>query len=291
MNRLNLVWVNQLENFLKESIVTGDLVILGDSISLELLNLLISKYDVSGITFVYVKDSAKTTKSRFEQFYLGRAAAEKQEFCVYGGASEEVLDMAGMTGVTIVNDLTFQTTSKPRKKKEKTPLHDLSLEEVIDPKDQELIPDIIPDMEKPVLEEKKEVIVPSIEVPKRRRRTKTEIALAESTKEVKEGLQNEREKILEKPEKKKTAVTPVTEGHSSKEKADFIKGILDRSDLSAEDKKWFSTPGRLSMIEDVVKKSTRENVKFQLHMMFGDKGGVIQEVITDHWKDLEKVLL
>ena len=45
------------------------------------------------------------------------------------------------------------------------------------------------------------------------------------------------------------------------------------------------------MIEDVVKKSTRENVKFQLHMMFGDKGGVIQEVITDHWKDLEKVLL
>lgn len=297
MSRLNLVWTSDVRKLIAEDSLKfhleGDVIVLGDSVSLDVLNFLMTKYGSEKIAFVYVSgEITSEVRNGYAQFYLGQAAAKGSEFYVYGGISKEVLGMAAICGVKVITDET-----KPRKGKKEAPKNPVLILKEEEP---------VPIKENQPVNEADNDSLREGAAPKRRRKTKEEVK--ESEAPVLTGGKEE-EDILEKPpisekerrtlkaipvkEKKKEDGMQAKEGTSlsAKEKGDFIKGIIEGSDLSAEDKKWFMTPGRLAMIEDVVKKSTKETVKFQVRMMFGDKGAVLFDVLTAHWKELEKTLV
>lgn len=288
MARLNLIWTNKLSKFLSEDParfqINGDIIVIGQTVSLEDLNKLLTKYGDCNITYSYVTEDQSHVQARamYEQFYLGMAAAGGNEFYVYGGMTETTANMAKTCGVVIAGD---NVRIKGKEKAKETP-------SVKEPVSKEQAKEKDPEKE-----------IPKKTAPEKKEKKSTILSINDPTPanfgipvRVFEPREEETEVII--PEKKKRAPKgepkkAKEEGASlsAKEKADFILGILNKSNLSAEDKEWFGTAGRLSMIEDVVKKSTKETVKFQVRMMFGDKGGVIEGLITKNWDALEKTLV
>lgn len=106
-----------------------------------------------------------------------------------------------------------------------------------------------------------------------------------------------KKEALEKSEK--TVRTKKTEdkkeisvsGSSSKKKADMILQLIEESKLSKEEKEFFSTPGKLSMLEEVIKASNESSLKLQVQFMFGDsKGQAVLPILEKNFKKLKKEL-
>ena len=286
-----LVWASDLSNFLKENVTADKIVIAGESVRFpELTQLLASKAFQEGrMTFFYATNSTESVvREKVEIWFLGQAYANGSKLIVYG----KTLDSYNF----LTEGPAMQEVPVPKKERKKT----------------------VPQ------EEKKEVpkafvsetatITKKVSVCKRDELEKEESSLAsmkdvsitysEDKKENQKPVWDlKKEPESETPKKERKKRTPKEEKTAepiknaeviptsgAKARAEVIKEVIMGSKLSAEDKKFFSTPGRLSMLEDVIKKSSRDTIKFQLHMMFGDKAGVIEETITDSWKDLEAKL-
>lgn len=295
-----LVWAFDLSNFLKENVTADKIVIAGESVRFpELTQLLASKAFQEGrMTFFYATNSTESVvREKVEIWFLGQAYANGSKLIVYGktldsynfltespvvqetpapkkerkksSSQEEKKEASSVITEVAAGSICGEGATKITKKVSSCRREELEKEESSSApiKDIEITyPEDKKEDQNPVWDLKKE---PEAETPKKERKKRT-------------------------PKEEKPAEliknAPGTPTSGAKARAEVIKEVIMGSKLSAEDKKFFSTPGRLSMLEDVIKKSSRDTIKFQLHMMFGDKAGVIEETITDSWKDLEAKL-
>lgn len=291
-----LVWASDLSNFLKENVTADKIVIAGESVRFpELTQLLASKAFQEGrMTFFYATNSTESVvREKVEIWFLGQAYANGSKLIVYG----KTLDSYNF----LTESPAMQETPAPKKERKKA----VSQEETKEASS--IITEVaagsicgegatkitkkVSSCRRDELEKEERSSAPKKDV---------EITYPEDKKEDQKPVwdlkaetpKKERKKRTPKEEKTAEPIknAPGTPTSGAKARAEVIKEVIMGSKLSAEDKKFFSTPGRLSMLEDVIKKSSRDTIKFQLHMMFGDKAGVIEETITDSWKDLEAKL-
>lgn len=79
---------------------------------------------------------------------------------------------------------------------------------------------------------------------------------------------------------------PVMKGNLAKERGEALRSIIMKTQMSKADKEFFTTPGNLAMLEDVILRSTKETMGFSLHMTFGDKGEIIFPIVKENWEIL-----
>ena len=249
---ITVLWANKVEAALKEThdFREEEVIVCGDVIRMDLLSMLLK--DIPDISFLYVPDMA--LKDSYEQFLLGQAAASGCGLCIYGGSGKTLSQMANAAEVELI-PFSQNEGKKPAKKtmQKKTA--------------------------KPALEE-----TPEKEPAKKLKEDK---GLAEQ-QPVTPRRKKKEETIT--PKKEELSVSKENSGSKSWQRGEVIRQVIASSTLSEADRKFFSTPGKLAMLEEVICKSTRDTIKFQLHMMFGDRAGVIEEVITDAWKELSEKL-
>ena len=286
-----LVWASDLSNFLKENVTADKIVIAGEAVRFpELTQLLASKdFQEGRMTFFYATNSTESVvREKVEIWFLGQAYANGSKLIVYG----KTLDSYNF----LTESPAMQETPVPKKERKKSSSQEEKKEV---PKafvsEAAKITKKVSSCRRDELEEEESSSAPmkDVEITYPEDKKEDQKPVWDLKKEAEsETPKKERKKRTRKEEKPAEPIknAPGTPTSGAKARAEVIKEVIMGSKLSAEDKKFFSTPGRLSMLEDVIKKSSRDTIKFQLHMMFGDKAGVIEETITDSWKDLEAKL-
>lgn len=141
-------------------------------------------------------------------------------------------------------------------------------------------------------------------LPKKNTGKKTGIVKKEKTKKVsvpsKEespvkqvaSLEQEEKGTSSKPGKKPEAeqTPPRTETSTVKREAPLL-AMIEQSRMTPEEKKFFSKPGNLSMLEDVIRKApTVESLPFQLKMTFGEKALAMEMVLKKQFEKVKKEL-
>ena len=286
-----LVWTSDVSNFLKENVTADKVIIAGESIRFpELTQLLASKAFQDGrMTFFYATNSSESiVREKVEIWFLGQAYANGSKFIVYGKNLDSynfLTEGPVMQDVPISKRERKKTVPQEEKKESPKVIMEVVAGSICGEGDAKVIKKVSTCQ----TEELKKLDTYSIKEESKQERDQENV-LDDSTLEA--APKKERKKRTPKEEKTAELIKNVdgTPTSGAKARAEIIKEVIMNSSLSNEDKKFFSTPGRLSMLEDVIKKSSRDTIKFQLHMMFGDKAGVIEETITDSWKDLEAKL-
>ena len=297
-----LVWTSDLPQFLAENITAEKIIIAGERIEIPILMQLLNTkvFQEGKVSFFYAKNSEESiVREKVEIWFLGQAYASSSKLIVYG-KSLDPYDF-------LTDSFAMPEGNTPRKERKKSLPREEKQEGVSIKK--EFIEMTAGSVcgENPLIKGTVRKVT-TCKMEELEKSEKEDLTARKKEDEISDNLQEEQtqvfnpvgnledlhsENVSKKERKKRTPKTEKEENvttSGTKARAEVIKDVIMKSSLSNEDKKFFSTPGRLSMLEDVIKKSTRDTIKFQLHMMFGDRAGIIEETITDSWKDLETKL-